>query len=54
MFDFPQLLLLRMAFFILAFGLPMLFAPKSFMAIMDKTLKNFDIVRVRAFFTMLI
>ncbi len=54
MFAFPQLLLLRTAFFILAFWLPMIFAPKVFKSIIEKTLKNFDIVRVRAFITMLI
>ncbi|MCX6824732.1 MAG: hypothetical protein NTY80_00770 [candidate division SR1 bacterium] len=54
MVAFPKLLLLWTAFFMLAIGLPMLFAPKTFRAIMEKTLKNSDIVRVRAFFTMLL
>ena len=54
MIAFPKLLLLWTSFFIVAFGLPMLFAPKAFKSIMEKTLKNLDIVRVRAFITMII
>ncbi len=54
MVAFPKLLLLWTAFFMLTIGLPMLFAPKTFRAIMEKTLKNSDIVRVRAFLTMLL
>lgn len=54
MFAFPQLLLLWTAFFILAFWLPMLFAPKVFTSIIEKTLKNLDIVRIWAFLTMII
>ncbi len=54
MFDFPQLLLVWTSFFILAFALPMIFSPKKFMSIMEKLLKNLDIVRVRAFLTMII
>lgn len=54
MFTFPQLLLLWMAFFMLAIWLPALFAPKKFISILDKTLKNSDIVRVWAIITMII
>ncbi len=54
MFTFPELLLLWTAFFIVAFGLPMLFAPKTFRSIMEKTLKNSAIVRIWAFITMII
>ncbi len=52
MIAFPKLLLLRTAFFMLVVGLPMLFAPKTFRLIMEKTLKNSDIVRIRGFITM--
>ena len=54
MFTFPKLLLLWMAFFMLVMWLPMLFASKAFRSIMEKTLKNSDIIRVWAFITMLI
>lgn len=54
MFTFPELLLLWTSFFILVFGLPMLFAPKTFKTILQKMLKNSDIVRIRAFITMII
>ena len=54
MVAFPQLLLFWTAFFMLVIWLPMLFAPKTFRSIMEKTLKNTDIVRVRAFITMII
>ncbi len=54
MFTFPELLLLRTAFFIVAFGLPMIFTPKTFKSIMEKTLKNLDIIRIRAFITLII
>lgn len=54
MLAFPKLLLLWTALFMLAVGLPMLFAPKKFKLIMEKTLKNTDIIRVWAFITMII
>lgn len=54
MFAFPKLLLLRTAFFMLVVWLPMLFAPKTFRLIMEKTLKNSDIVRIRSFITLFI
>jgi hypothetical protein len=54
MVAFPQLLLFRTAFFMLVVWLPMLFAPKTFRSIMEKTLKNSDIVRVRAFVIMIL
>jgi len=54
MLAFPKLLLLRTAFFMLVMWLPMLLAPKTFRAIMEKMLKNTDIVRIRAFITMII
>jgi len=54
MFTFPELLLLWTAFFMLVIGLPMLFVPKTFRSIMEKTLKNSDIIRVWAFITMII
>ncbi|MFA6256370.1 MAG: hypothetical protein WC606_04255 [Candidatus Absconditabacterales bacterium] len=38
----------------LAIGLPALFVPKTFISIVDKTLKNSDIIRVWAFITMII
>jgi len=52
MIAFPKLLLLWTAFFMLVIWLPMLFSPKVFRAIMEKTLKNNDIIRIRAFITM--
>lgn len=54
MLAFPQLLLLWTAFFMLTIGLPALFAPKTFWVVLDKTLKNLDIMRIWAFITMLI
>ena len=54
MFAFPKLLLLRTAFFMLVIWLPLLFAPKAFRTIVEKMLKNTDIIRVRAFITMII
>jgi hypothetical protein len=54
MIIFPKLLLLWTAFFMLAIWFPMLFAPKTFRSIMEKTLKNYDIIRIRAFITMII
>ncbi len=50
----PKLLLLWMVFFMLSLALPALFAPKKFIAVLDKTLKNSDIVRVWWFLTMII
>jgi len=54
MLAFPQLLLLWRAFFMLTICLPALFAPTKFIRILDKTLKNSDIVRVWSFMTMLL
>ena len=54
MIAFPKLLLLWIAFFMLVVGLPMLLSPKTFRLIMEKTLKNSDIMRIRAFITMFI
>lgn len=54
MVAFPKLLLLRTAFFMLVVWLPMLFSPKIFRSIMEKTLKNSDIIRIWAFITMII
>lgn len=54
MVAFPQLLLLWTAFFILAFWLPMIFAPKVFKTVMERVLKNSDLVRIWAFITMII
>lgn len=51
---FPKLLLLWSAFFMLSMWLPALFAPKIFIRILEKTLKNTDIVRLWAFITMII
>jgi len=51
---FPKLLLLRTAFFMLVIWLPMLFAPKAFRTIVERMLKNTDIIRVRAFITMIV
>ena len=54
MIAFPKLLLLWTAFFMLVMWLPLLFAPKTFKAVADKMLKNTDIVRIRAFVTLLV
>jgi len=54
MIAFPTLLLFWTAFFMLVIWLPMLFVPKACRSIVEKTLKNTDIVRVRAFITMII
>ncbi len=54
MFTFPQLLLLFWALIILAMWLPLLFVPKKFKPILERILKNSDIVRVWAFLMMLI
>lgn len=54
MVAFPTLLLLWTAFFMLVIWLPMLFAPKTFRSIVEKTLKNTDIVRIRAFIILFI
>lgn len=51
---FPKLLLLWTAFFILAMWLPALFAPKTFIRVMENSLKNTDIVRVWAFIVMIL
>ena len=54
MVAFPKLLLLWIAFFMLLIWLPMLFAPRTFRSIAEKMFKNTDIIRIRAFITMLI
>lgn len=54
MIIFPKLLLLWTVFFMLSMWLPALFVPKKFIAVVDKTLKNSDIIRVWAFITMII
>lgn len=54
MLAFPKLLLLWTAFFMLAIWLPALFVPKTFRSIMEKMLKNSDIVRTWWFITLII
>lgn len=54
MLNFPQLLLFWMVFFMLTIWLPALFAPKKFISVLDKTLKNSDIVRTWSIITMVI
>lgn len=49
MIDFPQLLLLWTAFYLLVFWLPALFAPKTFRSVLEKSVKNSDLVRIRWF-----
>ena len=53
MIVFPKLLLLWTGFFMLTIWLPALFSPKVFIRIMETTLKNSDIIRVRAFIVMI-
>jgi len=46
-FEFPQVLLLRTAFFYLIVGLPMLFAPTTFKKGLERLIKNEDMMRTR-------
>lgn len=54
MIAFPKLLLLWTGFFALIMWLPALFSPKTFLAVLERTLKNVDLVRVWAFISLLI
>lgn len=52
-FSLPQVLLLWTAFFFLIIGLPALFAPTKFRKVLEKSLKNEDVVRTRWVITLL-
>ncbi len=54
MFTFPQILLLWTALFMLVFGLPALFAPKTFKSVLEKFLKNTELMRIRWFIVMIL
>lgn len=54
MFTFPQILLLRTALFMLVFGLPALFVPKTFKSVLEKFLKNAELMRIRWFIVMIL
>jgi hypothetical protein len=53
MIAFPKLLLLWTAFYFLSVALPMIFAPKTLGRVMDKIIKNLDLVRILSFLVML-
>ena len=53
-FEYPQVLLLRTAFFFfLVVGLPALFAPAQFVKVLEKIVKNEDMMRTRGVITLL-
>lgn len=45
--EFPQVLLLWTALFLLIFWLPALFTPNKFLKVLDKLMKNEDLMRTR-------
>lgn len=54
MIAFPKLLLLWTAFFMLIFGLPALFTPKIFKNVLEKFLKNSELIRMWGFIVMIL
>lgn len=53
MVAFPKLLLLWTALFLVVFLVPMLFKPKAFIKVIDRVVKNTDLVWVRSFVALL-